>query len=74
MRDDVDDELDAHLQMRVDELRARGIPPDAARRQAMQQLGDLETTRRYCQQQDKKKERLKMKELILQDLAQDIRI
>lgn len=74
MRDDVDDELDAHLQMRVDELRARGIPPDAARRQAIQQFEAIETTRRYCQQQDKKKERLKMKELILQNLAQDIRI
>ena len=49
---EVDEELTTHLQMRVEELVARGLSPDEARREAVRQFGDLEFTRQYCRTQD----------------------
>ena len=43
---DVDDELEFHLAMRAQELENNGVAPDEARRQAVEQFGDLEGTRR----------------------------
>ncbi len=45
-RRDVDDELGFHLEMRTRDLVAEGLDPDQARRQAMAEFGDLESTRR----------------------------
>ena len=56
VRDEVDEELRVHLEMRIDELRAAGLSPEAARRQAVRQFGDLEGTRQYCRRQDLDKE------------------
>ena len=54
---EVDEELKAHLEMRVEELRSQGLSAESARREAIRQFGDLEYTRRYCRRQDQEKEK-----------------
>ncbi len=54
---DVDTELSFHLEMRIAELRARGLNEDAARQQAMAEFGDINFTRAYCRRQDERAER-----------------
>ena len=71
---EIQEELDLHLQMKLEELSARGFSPDEARREAERQFGDLELTRRYCRQQDLQKERRMQRSFVLGDLAQDARI
>jgi putative ABC transport system permease protein len=43
---DVDDELRTHLELRVAELRAGGLPSAEAERRAIAEFGDVEATRR----------------------------
>jgi putative ABC transport system permease protein len=74
VRSEVDEELKAHLDMRVEELQTRGLSVDAARREALRQFGDLEKTRQYCRQQDQEKEKRMQRDLVLGDLMQDLRI
>src|SRR5687768_6963806 len=71
---DVDEELKLHLEMRIDELVARGRTPDDARREAVRQFGDLEATREYCRQQDEQKEKDMQRTLLFQDFTEDLRI
>jgi predicted permease len=71
---EVDEELAAHLAMRAEELQARGLAPEAARNEARRRFGDLEYTRRYCRQQDLKKEERMATGLALEELGQDLRI
>ena len=52
IRDDVDEELRFHLDMRVEELAAGGAERDAARAQAIREFGDVEDARRYIKQVD----------------------
>src|SRR4029077_5802799 len=54
---DVDTELSFHLEMRIAELRIRGLGEDAARQQAMAGFGDIDFTRAYCRRQDERAER-----------------
>jgi len=70
---DVDEELRVHLQMRIDELVAKGMSSEAARREALRQFGDLEYTRRYCRSQDERKEAGMRWTLVIDELAQDLR-
>lgn len=42
---DVDDELRTHLELRIADLQQLGLTPPEARRQALEEFGDLETTR-----------------------------
>ena len=74
VRDEVDEEIRLHLEMRVQELRAEGLPLDEARREALRRFGDLEGARRYCRRQDEQKEADVQRGLMLQDLMQDIRV
>lgn len=74
VRNDVDEEIRVHLEMRVQELRAEGLSLDEARREALRRFGDLEGARRYCRRQDEQKEADVQRGLMLQDLMQDIRI
>jgi putative ABC transport system permease protein len=74
VQDEVDEELRIHLEMRIEELRATGLSPDAARKQAIQDFGDIEGTRRYCQRLGVDKENRVQRLLFVQDLAQDVRI
>jgi len=71
---EVDEELRVHLELRIEELQARGCSPDEARRQALAQFGDLEYTRQYCRQQDSDKEAHVQRALMLGDVMQDLRI
>ena len=71
---EIDEELAVHLEMRTDEFRARGLPADEARREALRQFGDLDGTRRYCKGQNEQKETHMQRLLWLDDLSQDIRI
>jgi putative ABC transport system permease protein len=74
VRKEIDEELRTHLEMRIDDLRANGLSPDEARREAERQFGDIEGTRRYCRRQDLDKENRVQRLLFVQDLAQDARI
>lgn len=71
---DVEEELNTHLEMRVEELVATGMKRDDARREAMRQFGDLEGTRRYCREQDQTRENAMQRTLSVQDLMQDVKI
>ena len=70
---EVDEELRVHLEMRIEELVAKGMSSDAARREALRQFGDLEYTRRYCRNQDERKEAGMRWNLLVDELAQDLR-
>ena len=74
VRSDVDEELDVHLEMRVEELTSRGLSVEAARREALRRFGDLEGTRQYCRRQGQEKEKSMQRGLIFQDLKQDIQV
>ncbi|HEY5219252.1 MAG TPA: ABC transporter permease [Gemmatimonadaceae bacterium] len=54
---DIDAELEFHLDARVTELVAEGMPRDEARRRATEEFGDLDFTRRYCRNVDQRTER-----------------
>ena len=69
----MDEELRVHLEMRIEELVAKGMSSDAARREALRQFGDLEYTRRYCRNQDERKEAGMRWNLLVDELAQDLR-
>jgi putative ABC transport system permease protein len=71
---EIDDELRLHLDLRVEELVRQGLPPEAARREALQQFGDLEYTRRYCRRQDGMKETHTRRGFAVEEVAQDLRI
>ncbi|MDX1396248.1 MAG: ABC transporter permease [Gemmatimonadota bacterium] len=45
---DLDDELEYHLERRVEEYVTRGMDPEAARREAARRVGDLDAVRREC--------------------------
>jgi len=74
VKSDVDEELSVHLEMRIDELVATGMSPDAARREALRQFGDVEATKQYCRQQDERREKEMQRTLLFQDFVQDLRI
>ena len=71
---EIDEELSFHMERRVEELRASGLSPDAARREALRQFGDVETTRRYCRRQAEQKEKRMRLGFLLGDLIQDLGI
>src|SRR5688572_7415781 len=73
LRTEVDEELRVHLEMRVEELVAKGWSVDRARAEALRQFGDLEYTRRYCRSQHERKEAGMRWKLLFDELAQDLR-
>jgi len=70
---EVDEELEAHLAMRIEELRARGLSEAEARREALRRFGDLDAARAYCRDQDDGKEERMQRRLWLEDLRHDLR-
>src|SRR6185436_7865682 len=54
---DVDAELQHHLAMRTAELAAAGMTPDDAAATARREFGDIEYTRRYCAEMDRRDDR-----------------
>jgi putative ABC transport system permease protein len=71
---DIDEELSVHIDLRTEELKARGLSAEAARREAIRQFGDLQGTRDYCRQQDLAKEDVMHRRLLLDEVVQDLRI
>ncbi|HET7746808.1 MAG TPA: ADOP family duplicated permease, partial [Vicinamibacteria bacterium] len=71
---EVDEELQLHLEMRAEELVARGMTAEEARAEALRRFGDLEYTRRYCREQDIGKEARMRIGLRLEEAVQDARI
>ncbi|PYR57726.1 MAG: hypothetical protein DMF91_18750 [Acidobacteria bacterium] len=74
VQSEIDEELKLHLEMRTEDLKARGLPHDEARREALRQFGDLPGTREYCRRQNEEKEKQMRRGLMLEDLVQDLRI
>src|SRR5438067_3224755 len=68
----VDDELAFHLDMRTQRLIACGMPPDAARREALRQFGDIESVRNDCVTFDEERERTMRRRTYSEELVQDL--
>src|SRR5689334_12426470 len=54
VRREIDDEFQFHLEMRVAELVARGMTPEAARAEALRRFGDMSDAREYCRHMDER--------------------
>src|SRR5689334_1308292 len=72
IRDDVDDELRFHLEMRAADLVASGMSAADARREAAREFGDVEFTRRYCRRLDEGGERATRRGDWLADARHDL--
>ncbi|HVE80503.1 MAG TPA: ABC transporter permease, partial [Gemmatimonadaceae bacterium] len=70
--EDVDAELAFHLAQRAEELVAAGLSPADARREAAHRFGDLEYTRRYCRDEDVRRERDSRHTTMIEELRQDL--
>jgi predicted permease len=73
IRDEVDAELDFHLEMRAAELIGSGLPPRAAIDEARRRFGDLEYTKVYCRELDARHERWRSAIEWWHDVWQDVR-
>jgi predicted permease len=70
---DVKDELRFHLEAKIDDLVARGWQPEAARKEAERQFGDLSAIRRIGESIGEKMERRKRLRDYWSDSLQDVR-
>ncbi len=48
---ELDDEIESHLQMHIEDNLRLGMTPEEARRQAIIQLGGIESTKEACRDQ-----------------------
>ena len=51
---DIDEEFEFHLDMRMAELRQRGLSPEAARAEALRRFGDRRDAQEYCRTMDQR--------------------
>jgi predicted permease len=72
IRDDVDEEIRFHLEMRAAALEAEGMDPAAAREEALRRFGDREATRREAIGSDLRLERSAQRREYLGEVAQDL--
>ncbi len=54
LNEELTDELEFHLQMRIEEYVREGMTPDAAQREAQARFGDLESVERECKALDRR--------------------
>ena len=73
VKDEVDEELDLHIEMRTRELVARGMDPRAARELALSRLGDVTRLRRTMLDLGRKRDRTLSIRLWFEELRTDIR-
>ena len=71
--DDVESELRFHLEMRAQELIARGVSEERAWREAEKQFGDVEFTKQYMRRMDMGFETERRRAEWLSELGQDTR-
>jgi predicted permease len=69
---EVDDELAFHLEMRIQRLIAAGYPPDAARREALRQFGDVASVRDSMVTMDQQRERAMRRANMMSEMQQDL--
>ena len=69
---EIDDELAFHIETRVQRLIAKGMPPDAARREAERQFGDLDEVRRSCVTLDEQREQSVRRANFTSEIRQDL--
>lgn len=69
---EVDDELAFHLHMRAQKLMQEGLSPEAAKREALRQFGDLQGVRERCVSTDHARERMVRRTNYLAELRQDV--
>ena len=72
--DEVDAELRFHFDMRVEELVARGVSSEDAKRAVLARLGDLEAARRECTVIDRRQQRREARHEMLDSFLHDIRL
>jgi predicted permease len=72
IRDDVDEELRFHLDMRIAALTSAGLSPDAARQRATHEFGDLDDARRYIGAVDRDIEAAQRRSDFMNDLWHDM--
>lgn len=72
-RRDVDDELRFHLEERVEDLVAQGVPPDRARQATLDDFGDMNSVREELVAIDERLEQRHMRNLWLENARQDVR-
>ena len=73
VREDFDDEVGFHIDMRIAELIANGRSPEAAREEALRRFGDVRDARMYCEAQDIERVRAVERRNWLVGLGQDLR-
>ena len=73
VQQEVDDELAFHVEMRVRELVARGLSPEAARADALRRFGDLDTVVTVCRRIGEGRDRDMRRAEYLDELRQDVR-
>ena len=69
---DVDAELAFHLARRIEELTESGLSLEDARRAAAERFGNLEYTRRYCRDEDVRRERETRHTTMIEELKHDL--
>ncbi len=69
----VDDELELHIDLMVEELVSAGWAPEAARAEAIRQFGDMDHTRRYCADIQTRRGRGERRAMSFDELRQDLR-
>ena len=74
IRADVDEELRFDIEMRANDLIRQGVAPDAAHARAVAEFGDLEATRRYCEETDMASEAQFTRATMFNDLRSDLAI
>ncbi len=73
IRQEVDEELQFHIEMRTRELVERGMDPQAARDLVLSRIGDLGQLKRTCVDLGRKRDRDMRLTLRLEELGSDIR-
>src|SRR4029079_7419832 len=74
IRAEVDEELRFDIDMRASDLVRQGVAPDVAHARAVAECGDLEATRRYCEETDMASEAGFNRASIMSDLRADLAI
>ncbi len=69
----VNEELEFHIETRVQRLIAQGMTPEAARAEAMKQFGDIERVRVDCVTMDHARERAVNRSDFVDQVSQDVR-
>src|SRR5215207_1717205 len=73
IKQDIDDEFQFHLEMRVAELKARGVAPEPARSEAMRRFGDMSDAREYCRTMDERSITEEQRRNWFTELGSDVR-